>query len=306
MTELKQELLDQELIVEKARQAAIKESEDDKGGCDEKMQTWSRAHAKLEMIQKAIQVATDDTTFYDQVSDLASSGKLMQAAKVVSDHKLKRKQTECEKEFQKKVRRAELSLKREGDADAALLMARQLGASSALMQSPAMHIASQHGFSMGSITSSQPNQFYPPLPPGPPPSGPPPGHGQFRNNTGQGAGGGTPPGGQSGGGPRSAGVQQRTRFKMAEDHLGQAKASQLNLTGQMIPIGMKFYTTGKSLVDPKRDRKTPFTYPCKVCAKVGHEAFECTESFQFEGKPAKNYRELHALKVVDKHGEYGQ
>ena len=165
MTELKQELLDQELIVEKARQAAIKESEDDKGGCDEKMQTWSRAHAKLEMIQKAIQVATDDTTFYDQVSDLASSGKLMQAAKVVSDHKLKRKQTECEKEFQKKVRRAELSLKREGDADAALLMARQLGASSALMQSPAMHIASQHGFSMGSITSSQPNQFYPPLPP---------------------------------------------------------------------------------------------------------------------------------------------
>ena len=81
-------------------------------------------------------------------------------------------------------------------------------------------------------------------------------------------------------------------------------AAQKGLAGHMLPVSMKFYTRDKTLADPPKVRRDPFTWACKVCGEVGHEAFECTRAFQIDGKPAKNYRQLFDLKVVDVNGNY--
>ena len=79
-----------------------------------------------------------------------------------------------------------------------------------------------------------------------------------------------------------------------------------SLQGHMLPVGMKFFSSRKLLDDPIKVRELdrPFTFKCKVCDKVGHEAFECGESFMVEGKPGKSYRELLSMGVVDRHGQY--
>ena len=105
-------------------------------------------------------------------------------------------------------------------------------------------------------------------------------------------------------GRRTAGVQARTYFKEAEQVLGHKCPAGLH--GHMLPVGMKFFTARKLLDDPVkvRDVNRPFTFKCKVCDKVGHEAFECDESFMVEGKPGKSYRELLRMGIVDRHGQY--
>ena len=110
-------------------------------------------------------------------------------------------------------------------------------------------------------------------------------------------------GGQQGGG---TGTQQggrerlRTRFMPAETALG-AKCPQA-LNGHMVPVGMRFFTPGKLLDSPQKQRNTPFPHKCKLCEKVGHEAFECTEAFEYNGRPACNYRQLFQMGLLDPHG----
>ena len=112
---------------------------------------------------------------------------------------------------------------------------------------------------------------------------------------------GNQPGAQRKGKP--AGEQQRTKFATAEEVLGPV-AAQKGLSGYMVPVGMKFYTRNKTLADPPKVRSEPFTWACKLCNQVGHEAFECTSTFTTDGKPAKSYRQMYDLQLCDVHGIY--
>ena len=93
-------------------------------------------------------------------------------------------------------------------------------------------------------------------------------------------------------------------FKTAEEVLGNKCPHAAR--GHMVPVGMKFFSQRKLLTDPPKVRPPgqPFSYKCKLCDKPGHEAFECEEVFEVDGKPGLNYRALMRMGVVDQHGQY--
>ena len=111
--------------------------------------------------------------------------------------------------------------------------------------------------------------------------------------------------------PSPDGERARVKFLPAEQILGLKCPPALQ--GHMLPIGMKFYTTlrnGKTkfLSDPiaVRPPGQEFKGKCKICDKfAGHEAVDCMEDFQVDGRPAKTFRQLYEIyKVVDCHGMY--
>ena len=93
-----------------------------------------------------------------------------------------------------------------------------------------------------------------------------------------------------------------SQFRLAGTLLGNNCPS--DLRDAMVPYGMRFFTANKTLEDPKAVRARPFEYACKLCQKVGHEAFECEGEFQVNGKRHLSFRECFRRGVCDKHGMY--
>ena len=95
-----------------------------------------------------------------------------------------------------------------------------------------------------------------------------------------------PPPSQRPGGAAHAAPSQ---FRLAGTLLGNNCPS--DLRDAMVPYGMRFFTANKTLEDPKAVCARPFEYACKLCQKVGHEAFECEGEFQVNGKRHLSFRE---------------
>ena len=275
-----------------------------------------RAQAKQSCLHDAWMVCEDKVTYLQELSTLAEEGKVAKAWKMFEMMKRSKKADRWKSEFRKIGRMAEAELKREAEADRALGLSMQLGATSSLMESQEAKqavwaVASQgqtggygygqrnmmaYGVSQGGVSRPLPS-----VPPPPPPSASWSGSsgGQGRS-TGDDGSSGTGQYGRSG----TAGVQRRTMFKTAEEVLGNRCPQAAR--GHMVPVGMKFFSQKKLLTDPPKVRPPgqPFSYKCKLCDKPGHEAFECEETFEVDSKPGLNYRALMRLGVVDQHGQY--
>ena len=101
----------------------------------------------------------------------------------------------------------------------------------------------------------------------------------------------------------------RVRFEAAEIVFGQKCPAQLR--GVLVPAPRQMrFRFGKSLQDlPRPPIPGMQLSPCRVCWKmppqcaVCHEAFACEENFDVGGVPAKGYRQLFRLGLLDAAGD---
>ena len=225
---------------------------------------------------------------------MARQGKWAVAQQMLDEMETEAEETSANAEFKKRKKAAEESLRREGEIDQGVLAAAMMGlgpttaARAGRYQQQAAWQPQQQGYqgpppgsyagaprvAAPTMPAAQPGQQQPV--PRPPPM----------------------PQGQGQGGRKE---RFRTKFMAAEEALQNGKCP-ASLHGHMVPVGMRFFTPGKTLEDPPKVRAVPFTDKCKLCDRVGHEAFECSEVFQFQGRPACNYRQLFAMGVLDKNG----
>ena len=268
-------------------------------------QEATMAEARQSVLHDQLVVLEDRVQFIFECSQLAAQGKWVVAAKMLVEMEADAEDTTANSEFKKRKKAAEEALRKDAEVDRGVFIASQLPGGQGAMMGAVGHtgqwpqVLQQWGQQFGQPATGM-------LTPLPPMAGGPPVVPQ---------GAGVPPvmppaiqprppmGGQQGGG---TGTQQggrerlRTRFMPAETALG-AKCPQA-LNGHMVPVGMRFFTPGKLLDSPQKQRNTPFPHKCKLCEKVGHEAFECTEAFEYNGRPACNYRQLFQMGLLDPHG----
>ena len=101
----------------------------------------------------------------------------------------------------------------------------------------------------------------------------------------------------------------RIRFEAAEVVFGAKCPAQLR--GVMVPAPRQMrFRFGKTLQDPPRQPVQGMGPSlCRVCWKmpphcaVSHEAFSCEENFDVGGVPAKGYRQLHRMGLLDAAGD---
>ena len=106
------------------------------------------------------------------------------------------------------------------------------------------------------------------------------------------------------------GTPTRFDFGKAEDVLGTKCPG--HLRGVMVPLQgqMRFGKLGKSLRDPPKPPNLSFApAPCKQCWRMppqcatSHEAFSCEEVFDINGVPAKGFRQLFQMGLLDDKGD---
>ena len=277
--ETEEHMLGQKLKVKKANAKAA--AQPDNASLDEE---YRQAKATHSVYATRWAVLNDMVLCLGECPQAASEGKKTVAAKMYERAQRTSKDTDAKKTWRKLFKEAEKELREERELDKGLFISQHLGHQSATPQ--------MSGGGGGRPSFSATDQVGLDRPP-PPPSRPLPA-GQQQDSIRE---------------PRSTGatVAKRVGFKPAEEVLSRCPSV---LKGCMLPIGMKFFNPGKMLDCPPRVRDKEFTHACKVCGLMppqvkGHEAWECTERFQVEGKPGKNYRELFSVHhVCDSHGEY--
>ena len=115
--------------------------------------------------------------------------------------------------------------------------------------------------------------------------------------------------GPTGGGKGSFMNPTRVRFDTAENVFGMKCPA--NLRGLLVPAPRQMrFRFGKTLQDaPKPPMPGMQPSLCRVCWKmppqcaVSHEAFTCEENFDVGGVPAKSYRQLHRMGLLDAEGQ---
>ena len=257
-----------------------------------------RAEARHEVLHDQLVVVNDRVAFLGGCSDMTSDkpAEWHVAQVMVEDMDEEAEETVRNAEFKKRKTKAQEKMRKDAEVAQGVFIQQHLhgvgGAYSRGGRGPVYQQPQQQpqlgGYQQGYQHQGQAGGYsQPPMPPGPPPPmppGPPP----------------MPPVVPVGGKGGKGGERFRTRFNTAEAALGDKCPAQLQ--GHMVPVGMRFFTPGKTLDAAPRVRTTPFPHACKLCEKVGHEAFECTEQFQFQGRPACNYRQLFQMGLLDANG----
>ena len=296
MLEVEEQMMECELKVLKAEAAAKAKPDNEDLG-----EKWRDAQATHNVYKQQFAVLNDEVNMLGECSREAAAGRGAVALKVMEMAKRSSKETSARKEWRKLVKSAEAELKEEREQDKELWLCHQLGANSASWRSQEAR---------GGLQQYMGNQLrpLPPasggthdvlaiMPPPPPPVRPLPAGTQQAMAQGL-----------KGLGESRASQARRCVFKPAEEVLHRDCPPELQ--GTMLPQGMKFFTPGKQLDSPVKDRKgNEFAHMCKVCGMAppqvkGHEAFECLEKFTVEGKPGRTYRELFQMGWVDKTGTY--
>ena len=283
---------------------------------DEKIE---RKKIRQEMIQEEWMVVDDTLTLLQECSDAALAGNVAGAWQVWDDAQEEQKGCSKSKAFKTRMTAANVTLKEKAKTDQATYVAMQLGANSAMLGGQNGNSFRQAGTRGGRGYQAHQNGGQPyhgqayqaqgqwgqqppmprPMPPGPPPIPPayPPAY--------------PPVGGKMGGKGGKGGYLNpiRIRFEAAEVVFGAKCPAQLR--GVMVPAPRQMrFRFGKTLQDPPK-QPLPGMGPslCRVCWKmpphcaVSHEAFSCEENFDVGGVPAKGYRQLHRMGLLDASGD---
>jgi len=280
---------------------------------------------RLKMITEEWLVIDDTLDLLQGCSDKAMTGKEAQAWQMWDD--AQEEQRGCSKtaELKKRETAAEANLKLKAQTDQALYLAMQLGQQSAMyggktgnsFQQQQQGQGKGHGQQQqawqGQAWQQQQQQGWQPqqqgwpaqggpiprpIPPGPPPNNPFQALGGGKGGKGKGKMAGT------------YGTPTRFNFGKAEDVLGTKCPG--HLRGVLIPLQgqMRFGRPGKSLRDPPKPPNPSFApAPCKQCWRMppqcatSHEAFSCEEVFDINGVPAKGFRQLFQMGLLDDKGD---
>ena len=302
--ELEKKALEHKLEVQKAKLRYEAAPED-----AAKRDVYYMAKARAEHLQKQWLLKDDRWRYIGQLSKFARRGNVAVAQKMFENMQKQRDEVAWLKQFRKDEKTAVEDIRKGATIDQATYMAGHLGQASAMFETAEARAAATMAFQGGRHSAQGygggAGQGRVPLPPGPPEPRPLPlqpfqGLGGLQQQQGaplqQGAL--MQPGARRSG----AATAMRTKFLPAEEVLKGPPPPAL--VGHMLPVGPTFFTPGKALDDPPKVRQEPFAHKCKLCDRVGHEAFECMESFSYLDKPAKSFRQLHQSGVVDRHGRY--
>ena len=334
---IEQEILAVKLELKKLQQK-VQEDDGDQGELQAQVQ---EVELKLKFLHNKWLIKDDKMEFLCALSGIAVAGEVDVAAQMWLDAKQEDEETPATKEIKSRKDAAEKKLKDKGKRDQQAVIALMAGGTRGQQAIGSSTLSKlEEGYqAMGSCWQGRSNitgeaRMLPPTG-GPwaqlqgmanysgPPSWASPGKssdGQFQQHqfvpppppppaygtgAGDGKGGSLGKGGKKGGG--GAASASRARFEAAEDKLGNRMPQAL--AGHMIPTSMLFYTPGKTLLDPPKQRDRPFNLPCKLCAEVGHEAFECMAGLSaptctYGSKPAVGYRKLLQLGVVNANGVF--